>query len=139
MHRARTLLLNGERQETFVLPCFVFFFPDVCLFINHLGFITEHQVDDEMVCATGTRKYFPSRIIPVYTYVDIMAFVDSRFNYYRMLWNSKFNTGRFMPAWELLLLRKYAVQDERYQDQTADLICNKAYKGEIPGLIIKFI
>lgn len=139
MQRARTLLLDGERQETYVLPCCVFFFPDVCLFITHLGFIQEQRVNNEVVCVEKAQKSFPSRIIPVYTFMDMQTFVDSRFNYYRMLWNSKFNTTRFMTALQLLLLRKYAVQNDRFNNQTTDLIGERSFQGEIPELIIKFI
>lgn len=109
------------------------------LFVTHLGFIRENQVINGLVVVENSSKYFPSRIIPLYVFPDMETFVDSPLNYYRMLWNSKFNNTSFLTAETLLLLRKYAVQNEHLRKQTADLIGCCSYDGDIEELLIKFI
>ena len=130
-------MLDGMRQEDFVLPCCVYFYTDVCLYINPLGFIEEHEVKERLV--TVPKRPFSSRLVPLYTFPSFKAFVDGWFNFYRMLWNSKWNTNDFSPATTLLLLRKYAVQNDGFPVQTAALIGEYAYPNEIPHLVIKFI
>lgn len=130
-------MLDGERQEDYVLPCCVFFFPDVCLYVNNLGFIEEYRVFDEEVAVP--RRPFPSRIVPLYMYVSADHFVDSRLNFYRMLWNSKWNTCAFLPAASLILLRKYAVRTDAFPVPTSALIAEKTYEPDVPHLVIKFI
>lgn len=136
MERARCLLLDGDAQEDYVLPCCVFFSTDVCLFVNVLGFIEEHPIVDQHTVVP--RRAFPSRIVPLYVFATMEAFADSRLNFYRMLWNSKWNARSFLPAATLLLLRKYAVQNDRFTVQTCTLVADKAYDNDIPHLIIKF-
>lgn len=84
-------------------------------------------------------KAFPSRIVPLYVYDTMELFVDSWFNFYRMLWNSKWNCVSFLPAVTLMTLKKYAVQNDGFNVQTAVLIADKKYEEEVPHLIIKFI
>lgn len=139
MERAHCLALDGLSQEHFVLPCCVLFSGNMSLFVTHLGFIKENQVSNGLVLVESSSRYFPSRIIPLYVFPDMQTFVDSPFNYYRMLWNSKFNNTSFLTAEALLLLRKYAVQNSRFYKQTSDLIAERSYDGTIEELLIKFI
>lgn len=137
MQRGTCLMLDAERQEDYVLPCCVFFFPDVCLYINHLGFIEEYRVSNEEVSVP--KRPFPSHIVPLYMFVDMDHFVNSRFNIYRMLWNSKWNTVASLPASSLMVLRKYAVQIDGLRGHTSFLIANRRYEPDVPHIIVKFI
>ena len=92
-----------------------------------------------VVLVENSSRYFPSRIIPLYVFPNIQTFVDSPFNYYRMLWNSKFNNTSFMPAKTLLLLRKYAVRNKVLCKQTDLLIANQSFEGSVDELLIKYI
>ena len=138
MERAHCLALDGLSQEHFVLPCCVLF-DNMSLFVTHLGFIRENQVNNGVVLVENSSRYFPSRIIPLYVFPNIQTFVDSPFNYYRMLWNSKFNNTSFMPAKTLLLLRKYAVRNKVLCKQTDLLIANQSFEGSVDELLIKYI
>lgn len=137
MSSVRCLLLNGEEQEDFVLPCCVFFYSATCLYINQFGFIEECEMENQYIDIPS--KAFPSRIVPLYVYDTMELFVDSWFNFYRMLWNSKWNCVSFLPAVTLMTLKKYAVQNDGFNVQTAVLIADKKYEEEVPHLIIKFI
>ena len=137
MQRGRCLVLDPLRQEDYVIPCCVFFHTDVCLFINSFGFIEEYTVKNEQTVLP--LKRFPSRIVPLYVFRSMDEFADSWFNFYRMLWNSKWNSKTFLPASTLLLLRKYAVQNDGYHIQTAAYIAQERYEGDLPHLIIKII
>lgn len=139
MQRARCLLLRGDDQEDYVLPCCVFYYPNTCLMITQLGFIKEFRFDtkDEVILPDG-KMLFPQRIVPCYTYITFDDFKASVLNRYRTLWNSRWIQKSFISALDLLILQKFAYEDRFLSSPKYYPLGDKKYTQDIPHLIIKY-
>ena len=106
MEELYPLLLNGEQQIRWIVPCVVFFYPDTALLVNSAGLVVDELVcEDEAVPVN--RSMFPSRIAPVYRFRSVDDFVASRLNRERWAMSRRYMQHGFVTAKVYGLQQKY--------------------------------
>ena len=102
------LLLDGEQQIRWVVPCVVFFYPDTALLVNASGLIVDELAcEDEAVHVRVNRSMFPSRIAPVYRFRSADDFVASRLNRERWAMSRRYMQHGLVTAKVYGLHQKY--------------------------------
>lgn len=108
MEELYPLLLDGEQQIRWIIPCVVFFYPDTALLVNSSGLVVDELAcEDEAVHLRVNRSMFPSRIAPVYRFRSVDDFIASRLNQERWSMSSCYMQCGFVTAKVYGLQQKY--------------------------------